>query len=82
MKGLWQAQADYFARSGSTSVGCAESYALTGDTEKAHYWLERAYQEHEFAFSYTVADPIFVNLRGDERFNRLGHYKSGYATSY
>src|SRR3989441_1605487 len=68
VKGLWQAQADYFARTGSTSVGCAESYAFTGDNEKGHYLLGRAYQENEFGFFYTVADPIFVNLRGHERF--------------
>jgi DNA-binding winged helix-turn-helix (wHTH) protein/tetratricopeptide (TPR) repeat protein len=81
VKGLWQAQADYFARTGSTDVGRAETYALAGDKEKAYSWLERAYQDHEFAFSYTVADPIFVNLRGEERFNRLAHYKSGNVAS-
>ena len=77
VKGLFRAQADYCARSGSDDVGCAEGYALAGDREKAYYWLERAYQEHQFAFPYTVADPVFVNLRGDERFDRLAHYKSG-----
>ena len=65
------------ARTGSTDVGRAESYALAGDKEKAYKSLERAYQDHELAFSYTVADPIFLNLRSDERFNRLAHYKSG-----
>src|SRR5260370_34239101 len=77
VKGLWQAQADYFARTGSTDVGLAESFALAGDNEKAYHWLERAYQDHELAFSYAVVDPIFVSLRSDERFDRLVHYKSG-----
>ena len=78
-KGLWQAQADYSARTGSTDVGLAESYALAGDHEKAYHWLERAFQDHEFAFAYTIADPLFVDLRVDERFNRLAHYKSAQA---
>ena len=76
---LWQAQADYSARTGSTDVGLAESYALAGDHEKAYHWLERAFQDHEFAFAYTIADPLFVDLRVDERFNRLAHYKSAQA---
>ena len=77
VKGLWQAQADYYARTGATDVGLAESYALAGNEEKAYRWLERAFQDHEFAFAYTIADPVFVDLRGDERFNRLAHFKSG-----
>ena len=77
MKGLWQAQADYSARTGATDVGLAESYALAGDNQKAYHWLELAFQDHEFAFAFTVADPLFVGLRGDERFNRLAHYMSG-----
>jgi len=81
MKGLWQAKGEYCARTGSAAVECAESYALAGDKEKAYHWLERAYRDHEFAFSYTVGDPMFVNLRSDERFGRLAHYKSGQDTS-
>ena len=81
VQGLFQAQADYLARTGSAYVECAESYALAGEKEKAYRWLEGSYQEHQFMFPYTIADPIFVNLRGDERFTRLAHYKSGPLTS-
>ena len=77
VKGLFEAQGDYLARTGSAYVERAESYALAGDREKAYQWLERSYQEHQFMFPYTIADPIFVNLRSDERFNRLGHFESG-----
>jgi len=80
-KGLWQAQADHCVRTGSAPVECAESYALAGDKEKAYHWLERAFQDHEFAFAYTIADPLFVDLRVDERFTRLRHYEAGYDTS-
>ena len=81
VKGLFQAQADYLMRTGSAYVECAESYALAGDKEKAYEWLERSYREHQFMFPYTNADPIFVNLRGDERFARLARYRSGPLTS-
>ena len=81
VKGLWQARADHSARTGATGVELAESYALAGDHEKAYHWLERAFQDREFGFAYAIADPLFADLRGDERFNRLAHYKSGQIAS-
>src|SRR2546428_5485365 len=67
VKGLWQAQADYCARTGATDVGLAESYALAGNEEKAYHWLERALPDHEFAFAHTIPDPGFLGFRGDGR---------------
>jgi serine/threonine protein kinase/TolB-like protein/Flp pilus assembly protein TadD len=42
-----------------------------GDTSAAIDWLERAYQEHDFAMVFLDVAPWFSSLRGDQRFDQL-----------
>ena len=46
-------------------------YAGLGGKANALDWLERAYQEHDFAMVFLDVAPWFSSLRGDPRFEEL-----------
>jgi tetratricopeptide (TPR) repeat protein len=48
----------------------ATDYALTGDKEKAFYWLERSYSEH-VGMGFVKVDPLLDSLHSDPRFADL-----------
>ena len=47
----------------------ASAYAELGDKEKAFYWLNKAYDEHELLFIKT--EPVYSSLHGDPRYADL-----------
>jgi hypothetical protein len=46
-------------------------YVGLNDKTRALDWLERAYQEHDFAMVFLDVAPWFKGLRGDPRFDEL-----------
>ena len=46
-------------------------YAGLGDKANALDWLERAYQEHDFAMVFLDVAPWFKSLRGEARYDQL-----------
>jgi len=49
--------------------GIAESYARTGDPDRAFEWLDKAYEEREGGYiTMLKVEPGWKNLRGDARF--------------
>lgn len=46
-------------------------YARSGNKEKALYYLEKAYEEHDANMPYISIDPIFDYMRDDPRFIAL-----------
>ncbi len=46
-------------------------YAALGDKTRALDWLEKAYDEHDFAIVQIEVAPWFRSLRGEDRFQRL-----------
>jgi serine/threonine-protein kinase len=53
------------------SSAVAMVYAAMGDRRHAMDWLEKAYEEHDFALSQLGVAPWFATLRGDDRFKQL-----------
>jgi TolB-like protein len=53
---------------GSGPYFVAMNYAYRGDTELAFEWLERAYQEKDFALAEIVGEVLFANIARDSRF--------------
>ncbi len=49
----------------------AMKHALLGENEAALSYLERAAEARTFLTAFIKADPIFENLHGDARFNRV-----------
>ena len=49
----------------------AKLYAGLGDKEHAVEWLERAYTDRVWAMTILQLDPMYDNLRGEPRFQRL-----------
>jgi TolB-like protein len=52
-------------------IDIAGNYALLGDNDKAMYWLERAYENHDPNLPYVPLSPFWDNLRNDPRFQDL-----------
>jgi hypothetical protein len=46
-------------------------YTGLGDRTQALDWLERAYDEHDFAMVFLDVAPWFKTLRGEARFDQL-----------
>jgi hypothetical protein len=46
-------------------------HAGLGDKTSALDWLERAYQEHDFAMVFLDVAPWFQSLRSEPRFDQL-----------
>jgi tetratricopeptide (TPR) repeat protein len=49
----------------------AAVYAALGDKDMAFQWLEKAYQQKDWAIVQIKVDPIFDSLRSDARFSDL-----------
>lgn len=46
-------------------------YARRADFEKTFYWLERAYQQGDPGMRQLKVDPMFTNIRGEQRYSQL-----------
>ena len=44
---------------------------MSGATNKAFEWLERAYEQKDGGLSSMKTDPMLASLRGDPRFDGL-----------
>ncbi len=51
----------------TSSLGVAQTYGALGDLDRAFQWLERAYQERDWALFFCRYDPLLEPLRGDPR---------------
>jgi len=49
----------------------AAAYAALGDKDKAFQWLEKAYQQKDWAMVQIKVEPTFDSLRSDARFSEL-----------
>jgi len=49
----------------------AAVYAALGDKDRAFQWLEKAYQQKDWAIVQIKIDPVFDSLRSDPRFSDL-----------
>jgi hypothetical protein len=61
LKLLWTRAAFYFA----------QSYAHLGQKDRAFFWLEKAYSEHDHELLTLKLDPELDGLRADPRFEQL-----------
>jgi tetratricopeptide (TPR) repeat protein len=59
------------ARQYVSSTAVALVYAAEGDKVKALDWIEKAYDEHDFAVAQIGVAPWFRGLRGEPRFQKL-----------
>jgi TolB-like protein/Flp pilus assembly protein TadD len=59
------------AREYVPSSALAMVYAAMGDRTRALDWLEKAYDEHDFAMAQLGVAPWFRTLRSDDRFRKL-----------
>jgi hypothetical protein len=48
----------------------AASYAELGERDKAVFWLDKSYEEHQIPF-YIKVEPTFDNVRSDPRYADL-----------
>jgi Tfp pilus assembly protein PilF len=68
-------EGDFYVKRSETShvnpVQIASSYAQAGDINKAIYWLEKAYKEHDPNLPYVFGSDIFDILKDDPRFQEL-----------
>ena len=55
------------------SVWFAELYARLGDRDKSFESLEKAYQDRDHGMSFIKAEPMFVPLHEDSRFQAMLH---------
>lgn len=46
-------------------------YASRNDSDRAFYWLERAYQQHDGGLAWLKIDPLLGNVRHDPRYKAL-----------
>ena len=46
-------------------------YIGLNDNEQAFYWLEKAYEQHDWILSWAKVDPRFDPVRSDPRFIEL-----------
>jgi len=53
------------------AIEYARAWVRIGDSEQAYSWLEKAYSERNVFSLLLNWDPVFENLRADERFDHL-----------
>jgi hypothetical protein len=46
-------------------------YMALNDNDKAFYWLEKAYEQHDYSLNLAKVDPAFDPMRSDPRFIEL-----------
>jgi Tfp pilus assembly protein PilF len=70
-KGVLKKEAEIYQAKGKDydSVEAASAYVQLGDNEKAFYWLNKAYDEHELLF--IQCSPEFDSLHSDPRYADL-----------
>ena len=49
----------------------ARVYAFRGERDRAFEWLDRAYEMRDEDLYIIKGDPLFKNLKGDPRYDRL-----------
>jgi hypothetical protein len=49
----------------------ASFYAARNDSDRAFYWLERAYRQHDGGMAELKGYPMFRNLQRDPRYRAL-----------
>ncbi len=68
---FWRRQTEILSRPMPQYYKLAQAYARLGETDKTLYWLEKAHQHRDFDFIFFLADPVFNNLRQNQRFKEL-----------
>jgi tetratricopeptide (TPR) repeat protein len=58
-------------RHADDAVDIADVYAELGQADRAFDWLQRAFADRPSTINYIKADPLFLNLHGDPRYNAL-----------
>jgi TolB-like protein/DNA-binding winged helix-turn-helix (wHTH) protein/Tfp pilus assembly protein PilF len=65
-------------KQGSFLVNCADIHAFLGDKDRAFYWLEEAYRQHDthwtaldIELEWINAEPMLDSLRSDPRYKDL-----------
>ena len=51
----------------TSALGVAQTYGALGDFDQAFQWLDRAYEERDWALFFCRNDPLLAPLRGDPR---------------
>ena len=51
----------------TSALGVAQTYGALGDLDHAFQWLDRAYEERDWALFFCRNDPLLEPLRGDPR---------------
>ena len=46
-------------------------YMALNDNDQAFYWLEKAYEQHDYSLNWAKVDPAFDPMRSDPRFIEL-----------
>ncbi len=63
--------------SGSPDYYTGWYYSGIGELDSAFYWLEKAYKNRSSELAWLKADPVFKNLKNDDRhwnlYERTGH---------
>ncbi|MGZ5135350.1 MAG: tetratricopeptide repeat protein, partial [Flavitalea sp.] len=60
-----------YTLSGNDHRGMALIYTALGKKDRAFYWLEKSYEQHEESLCSLKVDPKFDSLRSDPRFDAL-----------
>ncbi len=54
-----------------SALGAAQTYGALGDHDRAFLWLDRAYDNHDWALFFARSDPLLVPLHRDPRWARF-----------
>jgi hypothetical protein len=52
-------------------IALAQSQLAVGNKDRAFFWLQKAYEEHNWCILYLTMDPDWAPLRADPRFREL-----------
>lgn len=50
------------------AYNAAQAYAFREEADRAFYWLERAYDQHDGGMFLVMVDPLLKNLKADPRY--------------
>jgi hypothetical protein len=73
LRAATQGMEDYLRRGKYADKGLlAHFYGELGETDRAFYWLEQTYQDHDNGLQFLKVDPMWGdNMRSDPRFKDL-----------
>ncbi len=54
-----------------SALGAAQTYGALGDFDNAFTWLNRAYENHDWALFFARSDALLVPLHRDPRWARF-----------